>query len=184
MMTTNLYLDDCLPILSRMKDGAVGAVVTDPPDRITVDHLEYFAACMRVSGGRVAWIGAARTLTFISRYEPRPENIIAWVPPQFQSNPAIFRYHPIACWGLSNGADVSTIRDEIVPYSWDHSGTKPVSVMKKLIQLFDGDGIILDPFLGSGSTGVACLELGRAFIGIDTSRKSYEIAEKRLRGET
>ena len=39
---------------------------------------------------------------------------------------------------------------------------------------------ILDPFMGSGTTGVACKELGRKFIGIEINKDYYEIAKKRI----
>ncbi len=63
----------------------------------------------------------------------------------------------------------------------DHPTPKPVSLMKRhvLISSKKGD-IILDPFMGSGTTGVACKELGRKFIGIEINKEYYEIAKKRL----
>ena len=42
--------------------------------------------------------------------------------------------------------------------------------------------IILDPFMGSASTGVACLNLNRSFIGMELDSKIFEIAKKRLEG--
>ena len=41
-------------------------------------------------------------------------------------------------------------------------------------------GLVLDPFLGSGSTGVACAYLGRRFIGIEIDRKYFDIACERI----
>ena len=41
-------------------------------------------------------------------------------------------------------------------------------------------GMVLDPFMGSGTTGVACAKLGRKFIGIEIEPKYYEIALKRI----
>jgi DNA modification methylase len=46
------------------------------------------------------------------------------------------------------------------------------------------DGVCLDPFIGSGTTGVACQQLGRNFIGIELSPEYCEIANKRLEQET
>lgn len=40
--------------------------------------------------------------------------------------------------------------------------------------------VILDPFMGSGSTGVACVEVGREFIGIEREQNYFEIAQKRI----
>lgn len=50
------------------------------------------------------------------------------------------------------------------------------------VQQFTEDAkIILDPFMGSGTTGVACVKLGRKFIGIEIDEKYFEIACKRIR---
>ena len=43
------------------------------------------------------------------------------------------------------------------------------------------NGTVLDPFMGSGTTGVACVQTGRNFIGIEIEPKYYEIAEKRIK---
>ena len=42
------------------------------------------------------------------------------------------------------------------------------------------DGLVLDPFMGSGTTGVACANLGRKFIGIEIERKYFDIACERI----
>lgn len=65
-----------------------------------------------------------------------------------------------------------------------HPTTKPLPLMRELVSLFsDSDELILDPFTGSGSTGVACRQLNRRFIGFEINRDYYEIACRRLRGE-
>ena len=63
-----------------------------------------------------------------------------------------------------------------------HPTVKPVALMKYLLTLFNTPtgGRVLDPFCGSGSTGVACAELGRDFTGIDTSAEYCAIARKRI----
>jgi site-specific DNA-methyltransferase (adenine-specific) len=65
-----------------------------------------------------------------------------------------------------------------------HPTTKPLPLMRELVSLFsDPDELILDPFAGSGSTGVACRQLGRRFIGWELNRDYFDIACRRLRGE-
>lgn len=67
----------------------------------------------------------------------------------------------------------------------DHPTKKPVNLMKHLIKIHSKKGdIVLDPFMGSGTTGVACKELGRNFIGIEISPKYFEIAERRIDNTT
>lgn len=66
-----------------------------------------------------------------------------------------------------------------------HETTKPVPLMLELVELFTDPGeLILDPFCGSGTTGVACLRLGRRFIGIERDPKYAAIARERLAAES
>lgn len=62
-----------------------------------------------------------------------------------------------------------------------HPTEKPVSLMREIVSLFSNAGqIVLDPFMGSGTTGVACAGLGRRFIGIELSEEYFDIACKRI----
>lgn len=61
-----------------------------------------------------------------------------------------------------------------------HPCVMPVEVMKNIIGILPDDLLIVDPFMGSGTTGLACKELGRDFIGIEIDEQYYEIARKRL----
>lgn len=66
----------------------------------------------------------------------------------------------------------------------EHTTQKPISIMLDLIRDFtDPEETILDPFAGSGTTGVACLRLGRRFVGIERQPKYFELACERLRAE-
>ena len=65
----------------------------------------------------------------------------------------------------------------------NHPTVKPLALMKYLCTLLkmpSADQIILDPFLGSGTTGIACKELGINFIGIEKEKEYCEIAVKRI----
>ena len=67
-------------------------------------------------------------------------------------------------------------------YNYKHPALFPVQLPRRLIKLYSYPGdIVLDPFLGSGTTAVAAKELGRKFIGIEIEEKYCEIAVKRLR---
>lgn len=62
-----------------------------------------------------------------------------------------------------------------------HPTAKPVRLMKRLLSLFTNEGeTILDPFMGSGSMGRACFEMGRKYVGIEIEEKYCEFAAKRL----
>ena len=65
-----------------------------------------------------------------------------------------------------------------------HQTGKPVDVMKWLVAVVPYGGTVLDPFMGSGSTGVACLETGRKFIGCELSTDYIKIAQQRLNQAT
>ena len=63
-----------------------------------------------------------------------------------------------------------------------HPTVKPVSIMKDLLGDVPKDqGFILDPFMGSGSTGIACIETGHDFVGIDLGKEYLQIADARIR---
>ena len=56
----------------------------------------------------------------------------------------------------------------------------PVDVMKNIIGILPKDIIVVDPFCGTGTTGVACAELGIDFIGIEIDEQYYQIAKTRI----
>lgn len=60
-----------------------------------------------------------------------------------------------------------------------HQAEKPVELMARAIRLCGGE-TILDPFMGSGTTGVACARLGRRFIGIEVELRYFDIACRRI----
>jgi site-specific DNA-methyltransferase (adenine-specific) len=92
-----------------------------------------------------------------------PSNIIGEVQPEHQK----YFYAPRAT-RKEKGADN------------DHPTVKPVSLMSYLIRIYcPPGGVVLDPFCGSGSTGVAAIQEFREFVGIDLSEHYVEIATKR-----
>ena len=65
-----------------------------------------------------------------------------------------------------------------------HPTEKPEALMKILVENSTKAGdVVLDPFMGVGSTGLACKHNGRSFIGIEIDEKYYKIAEDRINGE-
>lgn len=62
-----------------------------------------------------------------------------------------------------------------------HPTEKPVELLQILIEnSSETEDIVLDPFMGAGSTGVACVNIGRNFIGIELDKQYFDIAEKRI----
>ena len=79
-------------------------------------------------------------------------------------------------WNINQIKNVSADKTE-------HPCQMPVKVMENIIGILPDDAIIVDPFMGSGTTGVACKNLNRYFIGIEKDEKYFEIAKNRI-GET
>ena len=62
-----------------------------------------------------------------------------------------------------------------------HPTEKPVSLMREIVVLFSNAGeLILDPFMGSGTTGVACVRTGREFVGVEKNPVYFEVACRRI----
>ena len=81
-------------------------------------------------------------------------------------------------------SNVWTDISPIVPWSKErvaHPTQKPIQLMERCVKLWTNEGdLVLDFTMGSGSTGVACKNLNRGFIGIEMSEEYYDIAKKRL----
>lgn len=111
-------------------------------------------------------------------------------PPQFTGDRPGMGYESIAtAWGGDqrsswngggrHGVFVHPQRDDNNPKQ--HMTQKPISLMCELVSLFtDHQDIVLDPFMGSGTTGVACARLQRRFIGIEIEESFFEIARQRI----
>ncbi len=94
-------------------------------------------------------------------------------------------------------AEISVSKDEFIEATTDvweiaaeratrvgHPAPFPVELPLRLIELYTyRDDLVLDPFMGSGTTGVAAVRTGRRFVGYDTETAYVEIAEQRLRAE-
>ena len=84
------------------------------------------------------------------------------------------RFYRVRWYGLF-GTEKQDIKKRV------HPTQKPIELMVKIIEDFTHEGdTILDPFMGSGTTGVACVQTGRNFIGIEISEEYFRIAEKRI----
>ena len=56
-----------------------------------------------------------------------------------------------------------------------------MELLKELLKIVPPKGVVLDPFMGSGGTGVACQEMGLDFIGVELNETYFRIAERRIR---
>ena len=94
-------------------------------------------------------------------------------------------------------SEISVSKDEFIEATTDvwemaaeratrvgHPAPFPVELPQRLIELYTyRDDLVLDPFMGSGTTGVAAVRTGRRFVGYDTETAYVEIAEQRIRAE-
>lgn len=95
-------------------------------------------------------------------------------------------------WG-TNGARKTEYKPGIVAYPGcysissvstakkHHQTEKPVELLEKLLAIAPPGGTVLDPFMGSGSTGVACVNLGLSFIGVELMQEYYKTAKERIK---
>ena len=104
--------------------------------------------------------------------------------------------YEVAVWAVKNGGkwtfnrlsdtyEIPEIVGGLTPKSeklnGGHKTQKPIYVMEWLLErLTEIDDIILDPFMGSGSTGVACLNTDRNFIGIELDENYFKMSEERI----
>ena len=66
----------------------------------------------------------------------------------------------------------------------NHPTAKPLAMMERLVEMLTaGVGSVVDPYMGSGTTGVACVRLGRRFIGMEIERRYFEMACERIEAE-
>ena len=91
---------------------------------------------------------------------------------------------------LKEGVNLSDVWNDIpaLPHNSkekvNHPTQKPLELMKRCVELFSNKGdTILDFTMGSGTTGVACVELDRNFIGIELEKDYFKIAKMRIEGD-
>ena len=208
-MINQVICGDCLEVMKHIPDKSVDLVLTDPPYGINViggsksfgsiggsnlvkanvykpivnnDIKVDFTELFRVSNNQVIFGGNYFNLP-ISKgwivWDKKKKNDwddnfsdgeLAWT--SFERPLKIFRWLYMGC--MQEG-----VREKRV-----HPTQKPLELIKWIIKNYSKEGdTILDPFLGSGTTAVACKELGRKFIGIEINQKYCEIAERRLAQE-
>ncbi len=198
-----LYLGDCLEILPRI--GTVGAVVTDPPYGMnyrsghSTDDL--WVAGDSISGDQdtslrdavAEWSAGCPCLMFGTWKIAKPQKTrqcLIWNPGGALGMGALdLPWKPdhqeiyVLGTGFLGARDSGSVLSHAPVQSMAKNGRlhpteKPLSLMLDLCRKCPGP--ILDPFMGSGTTGVACIKLGRRFIGIEKEEKYFDIACRRI----
>ena len=200
-----LYLGDCLEILPTL--CKVDAVITDPPYGIGADknlraNKRHGAALVASKDyGSANWDSTSPTQTTLNAVADCATWSIFW-------GGNYFRFDPSACWlvwdkdnGDNGYADCelawTNLPKAVRKFRWrwmgmlqelagnkkeerQHPTQKPVQLLEWCIRHCPQANSILDPFMGSGTTGVAYANLGRKFIGIEIEKKYFDIACERI----
>lgn len=199
-----LYMGDCLAILPALE--AAGAVVTDPPYGINMDKgvrgggydgfgggkkrnpKEYsgswdgarpssvvFEAVLAAAQQHIIWGG-----NYFSDLLPMSQKWLWWdklqTMPSYSDGELAWTSLPGASTKkfVYNGSGLMAREKER-----QHPTQKPVELMKWCLSFVSG--VVLDPFMGSGTTGVACVKIGRQFVGIEVDPAYFDIACGRVR---
>jgi DNA modification methylase len=187
-----LYLGDCMDILPTLPK--VDAVITDPPYGIGQDGgAQRTRGSKRTNGDKMGWDSERPESAVFEAMEAAAEVRIYWGGNYFAD------YLPSSMgwlyWEKRMGGDFAdgelawtSQHRALRQFSYfkknkgdEHPTQKPVELMRWCIEICKNvPQTILDPFMGSGTTGVAAIQLGRKFIGIEREPKYFGIAVKRL----
>lgn len=180
-----LYCGDCMEILPEI--GQVDLVLTDPPygigiasnpvrqahDKKTWDEFTpddcVFQCIRNASLHQIIWGGNYFNL-------PPSQGFLVWDKQQ----PENFSLAMCEQAWCSFQRPAKLFRMSVTSYSKQHPTQKPVQLMEWCLKVYGNTGSVCDPFMGSGTTGVACVNTGQAFIGIERDNDYFDIAVKRI----
>ena len=189
-----LYLGDCVEILFTL--GKVDAVITDPPYGIANTwkggSKHGWGKARIESETRNEWDSSTPSKELINQIIGYGDNVIIW-------GGNYFELPPSRCWLIWNKPERGFTLAE-AELAWtnmdalvrvfdyarsepgrEHPTQKPVKLMEWCIDKCKSNPqTILDPFMGSGTTGVAAVRMDRKFIGIEREQKYFDIACKRI----
>ena len=188
-----LILGDCLEVMPTL--GKVDAVVTDPPYGIARDRLKASAngEWSQLYSKQIEWDDAAPAAAVDTALRLSSGSGVIWggnyfpLPPMrgwliWDKMQAHSSGHAELAW-TSVSIPIRNFqycRAQLASEGKQHPTQKPVALMQWCLGFLPDAHTILDPFMGSGTTGVACQKLGRAFIGIELDPEYFAIACKRV----
>jgi DNA modification methylase len=192
-VSVKLICGDCLDVLPGLASGSVDAVVTDPPYGIGIARSHRLVVEKGWAAGE--WDDVPLDQSAIDLLVGLAPNVIIWGGNYYRMPPT----RGYLVWDKDNdGRDFGeceyawTTLDSVSrifryrPQNMDggkvHPTQKPIALMKWCVEKISRPGdTILDPYMGSGTTGIACAQLGRNFIGIEKDPHYFAIAERRIR---
>ena len=200
-----LILGDCLEVMPLL--GRVDAVVTDPPYGIGFPYNSYDDTLEALEALVAAYVPAAIEAASRVVITPGVSNISIYPKPAWtgawtwettatfghlgfsQWQPILFYGEDVKGFGSVNGI----LKSDRIHFTggsakiinadgMGHTCPKPLAFVERLLSRFTADGeTILDPFMGSGTTLVACQRMGRQGTGIELDPDYFEIACRRVR---
>jgi site-specific DNA-methyltransferase (adenine-specific) len=198
---------DCLEVLPQLAAGSVNFILTDPPylaryasrDGRTVPNDDNdawlgpaFAEMYRVlerDSFCVSFYGWPHVDRFVQAYRAAGFRLGGHLmfPKRYTSTTRYVQYqHECAYLLLKGNPPLPTHPiGDVIPWKYSgnklHPTQKPLSVLLPLVESFSSsEGLVLDPFAGSGSSLVAAKMLGRGYLGIELDPKYHAIATRRL----
>ena len=190
-----LYNGDCLKFMETLQPASISAIVTDPPYGIAINKSNRLSVSRGF--GSETWDAERNAEAVKMIFDKFKMPVIIW-----GGNYYADILPPMRGWlawdKLNDGRDFGELElawtniDTVIrrykkfPVKMDggkvHPTQKPIEIMKWCIEKCSSVGdVIFDPFMGSGSTGVAALQMGRKFIGCELSPEYFAIAEKRIK---
>jgi len=189
-----LHLADCRDVLPTLK---AQAVLTDPPYGIDFEyatHDDNEADWFRLMDQVVPLMRAAAQIVIMPscRFKAlqwwytnhKPDWLIAWYKgsPGHLSAIGFSDWEPHLVWGKPPRQMHDYFQTPLVIDKNGHPCPKPIAYVQWLISRASTvGGTVIDPFMGSGTTGVACAQLGRSFVGIEIDPVYFDIACERIR---
>jgi len=193
----DLRLGDCLEVMKDIPTKSVDLVLTDPPYGVNLGYDVYkdteenwyklmgevLPEMKRIGEMVILPSCQIKRLNWIYNNFP-PDWLICW----YKGSTGCSAYigfndwEPHLVYGKRKGVwmhDYFQARNDEKMGNYGHPCPKPIAWAKWLIEKSKSQSV-LDPFMGSGTTGVACKELGRNFIGIEISPEYFKIAERRI----
>ena len=203
----SLHHGDCTAILATLPEGSVDLVVTDPPyvcryrDRsgrsvANDNHAEWIgpafreiARVMKPDTFCVSFYGWQHVERFMLAWKAAglmPVGHLVWAK-DYASRRGFLAAHHEQAFLLAKGNPPrpATVLPDVQPWTYTgnrhHPTEKAEAVIRPLIAAFsERGGLVLDPFMGSGTTGVVSAQLDRRFIGIELDEEHHRTAERRI----
>ena len=180
-----LYLGDCREVLPTL--APCDLILTDPPYGIGIA-----ANPVRQAHEKMEWDAEPPSAWLFGLMQERARNLIVWGGNYFPLPPSqtflvwdkmqLENFSLAMCeqaW-CSFQKPAKMRRLSVTNYAKEHPTQKPVELMEWCIGHAPDSDTVCDPFMGSGTTGVAAVRMGRTFVGIEREPKYFDIACKRI----